>query len=121
MNRDRDVIELNKVKQARRQQDRRKKEKRGKMGRWLLFLVAIGLVLVIFIPLVRNFLLLQRQARELAEEEKRLLAEKKEISQQLKVIDDPEVIETEAREKLHLIKKGETLYVLPEYDDDKED
>lgn len=117
MHKDREVIELNKMRQEQRQDRRRKTKSKKKFGRGLLLLVVFVLAVAMFAGPFREFLRLRSAGNELDAERARLLKEKENISKNLEVIDNPSVIENEARERLHLIKKGEILYVLPEDDE----
>jgi len=53
----------------------------------------------------------KREAEKLYEEK---LAEKNRLEKTLAQIDEPEYIEQEARDRFHMLKDGETLYILPE-------
>ena len=42
------------------------------------------------------------------------LAEKSRLEKQLSLIDDPEYVEQQARNRFHMLREGETLYIFPE-------
>ena len=55
---------------------------------------------------------LNAELKAVQQEKKELKAQKEELQQELKTVDDPAYVEQKARENLHMIKPGETLYIL---------
>jgi cell division protein FtsB len=89
----------------------------GALGRVICLLLAVAMLVLIVISGIR---ILDLKAE--AEEAKRALAismeEKADLEQELAMLHDPAYIEAQARERLRMIKDGETLYI---FEDPQED
>ncbi|MDR0887044.1 MAG: septum formation initiator family protein [Clostridiales Family XIII bacterium] len=100
---------------------RNKKRRRAQWRRRAMIVCAIIIAVVLLAlsgtKIVR--LMLERSATE--EDVKGLESEKKELELEFKHIDDKEFFEQEARERLRMIRNGETLYLFDNIDHDKED
>ena len=80
--------------------------------------VLIGLIVVCIIGVVVfsvfNVVSLKKEQKNIREQQEALEKEKAQLEKELSEINDPENIEKQAREQLHLIKKGEYIYMFPE-------
>lgn len=63
---------------------------------------------------------LKIEQKELKARQVQLKKEKKELQKEMTVVNDPEYIEQQARRQLKLIMPGETLYILPDSDQKKD-
>ncbi len=96
-------------------EEQRKRRRKRSARRKKLIPVAIILAVLgfAFFSLYRIVDLKLEQKELLAQQEK-LEQQKKELDSQLEDSDDPELIESKARELLNMIMPGESLYVLPD-------
>ena len=86
-----------------------------KMHRRRLFCGAVFLVVVAVIGYsVYNIVSLRGQRAQAETAKEGLLKEKARLEKELQQVDSDEYIENEARGSLHMIKPGETIYILPE-------
>jgi len=87
-------------------------------GRRLLFLlIAIFIACIVIIAGSRINSLQQKQA-EAHRDYKMKTEQRDRLENELAAVNDPEYIEAQARERLHMIKRGEILYII---ENDKED
>ena len=91
-------------------QRRRTRERRRKMIYFLIFAVIIGVISYN----VWNIHTLKERERQAQAELQAKQEEKERLQLELENVESQEAIEQEAREQLHMIKPGETVYVLPE-------
>jgi cell division protein FtsB len=92
------------------------KEHKKEVKKYSLFL-AIFLVLFFLVTLGRNILKISEDKKKIEETKKRiekLKEENKELNDQLTEVKSREYIEKELRDKLGLVKEGETVVVLPD-------
>ena len=77
------------------------------------FLIFLGLILIIFFPGYAKIQEMRQKNRKLDADIKRLKAENIALGiEKEKLEKDPEYLEQVAREKLGIVKKGETVYRL---------
>ena len=80
-------------------------------------LVAIGVViiaLIIFISSGYRIVNLNQDKAVYENKYEERLAEKVKLEKELSLIDDQEYIEQQARDRFHMLREGEILYVFPE-------
>ena len=94
---------------------RRKRALRKKQSiRRIIMVAAAALMAIAIGASLVNVIVLQKQKHDLNETQQQLIDERKALTEELKHITDEETLEDEAREKLRLIKPGETIYILNE-------
>ena len=93
---------------------KRKKISRRARRRRRIYVAVFVLFFTIISLSAHHIVSLKMEQRELLNEQQALEDRKEELTEELKRVDDPEYIEQQAREQLHLIKPGEILYLLPE-------
>ena len=102
----------------RRREKLREKASRPKMSRAKKIAVCgiVAFAILVFITSGYRIidLNLNKGVYEQRYEEK--LAEKARLETELSLIDDPEYIEQQARDRFHMLRDGEVLYVFPEHD-----
>ena len=107
---------VKKEKVQRRLEKQREKTSRPKMstGKKIIALGVLTLAIYVFITSGYRIidLNLNKEVYEKKYEEK--LAEKARLEKELSLIDDPKYIEQQARDKFHMLRDGEILYVFPE-------
>ena len=97
-------------------QRRRVRERRRKMIYVLVFAVVVG-VIVYSVWNIRTLKEREAQAQaELAAKQE----EKERLQLELEQVESEDAVEQEAREQLHMIRPGETVYILPSQDEKKE-
>ncbi len=102
----------NQERNRREKASRRRKLQRNR--RIAIFVVIIALLAAMVGVSLYHIMTLRAEQAKLKAENKTLTEEKKDLEKELKKVNDPEYIEKLARERLHMIKKGETLYVFPD-------
>jgi len=90
-------------------QRRRIRERRRKMVYLLIFVVIAGIV----VYMVWNLWSLKQLERQAQEEYLAKQEEKERLQLELEHVESDASIEQEAREQLHMIRPGETVYILP--------
>ena len=91
---------------------KRKRALRKKQSRRrLIVFVVIAALLVALAFSVTSIIKLKREQHNVRDKQEQLLDEKQQLEQDLDNINDPQSIEDQAREKLKLIKPGETIYI----------
>ena len=103
-------------KALRRRARAEEKASRPKMSRGKKIMVG-GVVLIAILVFIFNGyriinLNLDKAVYEKKYEEK--LAEKARLEKELSLVDDPEYVEQQARDRFHMLRDGEILYVFPE-------
>jgi cell division protein DivIC len=102
--------------------DRRIKRKRAlrkKQSRRRLLIAAITTVLLIVLcASVINIVKLKNEQSDALKKQEQLQSEQKQLKKDLQNINDEQSIEDKAREKLKLIKPGETIYIPDESTDE---
>jgi len=122
-----EVLESSKYRKRRKQAEAmasaRAARKSFASGRRLLFLlIAVSIACIVILAGSRINGLQQKQAE--AARDLRLKTEQRDrLENELSAVKDPEYIEAQARERLHMIKRGEILYIIEndKKEDDKED
>lgn len=87
-------------------------------GKRLLYLIFVVLCIIIAVIAVSHISALQSEKADANNALQQKMDQQVRLESELSVIANPEYIEEQARERLRMIKKGETLYV---FDADKED
>lgn len=114
-------------KEKREEELRRQQEKSEKAGakrsprsakRRLIFCAVFVLVAALVISSVYNLVKLKVEQDRVAGELEALRQEKAELEAELLRVDDPDYIEQQARELLHMIYPGEVLYLIKESEKD---
>ena len=96
---------------------KRKRAMRKKKSRQRLLIVAVTVVLIIVLSAsVINIIKLKNEQSDALKKQEQLKTEQQQLEKELKSINDEKNIEDKAREKLKLIKPGETIYVPDEED-----
>ncbi len=79
----------------------------------------VAVVSVAFVVLTAHFIYnvvsLNIEKREAAQKQTELKAQKKELEQQLKDINDKSNLDEQARSQLRLVKPGESIYLFDDY------
>lgn len=91
----------------RRKRALRKKQARRRI---VVAIVAIGLVIVLCASVV-NIVKLKKEQHDVKAKQEQLKEEQEQLEKELGNINDDESIEDKAREKLKLVKPGETIYI----------
>lgn len=95
--------------------DRIMKKKRHRINKGRILLTAIVLILIVVVGVsVKNIFDLRAEQKALKTDNERLIAEKAQLKDELKNVNDEDYIEEQARIQLKLIKPGEILYILDE-------
>ncbi len=83
-----------------------------KISRWFLFIVLVAGCIYVLRPGFVTYLEHHREIRRLEAEIIELEAEREELTRRMRALqnENPECIERLAREKLHLIRPGETIF-----------
>jgi len=109
-----ELIKQEKV--MRRREKAQEKANRPKMSGAKKFAICGILVVAVLIFIFNGYriidLNLNKSVYEKEYEEK--LAEKARLEKELSLVDDPEYIEQQARNRFHMLREGEILYVFPE-------
>lgn len=106
--------------EKKREELRKKRKANKKLRRFLVYLVVIVLLVCMVGFSVYKVVVVKLEERALVQEQQSLESQKKELKEELKMVNDPEYIEQQARKQLNLIMPGETLYVLPDKNKDKD-
>ena len=92
-----------------------------KRKRILIYIAVIALLITILAIPIHKIVSLKIEESHLRAEQKQLQQQKKNLKENLQRVNDPEYIEQQARKQLNLVKPGETLYVLPDKEDEKDE
>ena len=107
---------LKQEKVLRRREKALEKTSRPKMSGTKKFAVCGILIVAVLVFIFNGYriidLNLNKAVYEKEYEEK--LAEKSRLEKQLSLVDDPEYIEQQARNRFHMLREGEILYIFPE-------
>lgn len=99
--------------------DKRRRKRKLKVSKRRLTLALALIVMLVFLGITAGRIISLKNEQKAVEEEKAAkVAEKKRLQRELKRINNPEYIEQQAMERLRMIRKGETLYVFPEAEED---
>ncbi len=91
---------------------KRKRAIRKKQSRRRLLIIGVTIILLILLGVsVFNILKLKSEEREALKKQEQLKAKQEQMQEDLKDADSEENIEDQAREKLKLVKPGETIYI----------
>lgn len=97
---------------------KRKRALRKKQSRRRILIAAItAALLVVLCASVINIVKLKNEQHDALQKQKQLQSEQAQLEKDLKNISDEQSIEDKAREKLKLIKPGETIYIPDNTDD----
>ena len=125
------VISIDEAREKRREKRRLEKEKREEKQsrpekavvserrrvrerrRKLVYIMIIALIVGIMVYMVWNLWSLKQLERQAQEEFLAKQEEKERLQLELEHVESEEAIEQEAREQLHMIRPGETVYILP--------
>jgi len=89
-----------------------KRRKVKKMRRRLIYICVAVLFAVMVGFSVYHIVALKMEQKDLRAENQKLTEQKKELKKELSQANDLDNIEKQARTKLHMIKPGETLYLI---------
>lgn len=96
-------------------QDRRKMAlRRRKRGRNLFIAGCLAVLAVVVVISLGHIVVLKHDLYTAQKEQTAYEAEKEQLEKDLKLIDDKENLEEQARNQMRLIMPGETLYIFPE-------
>ena len=77
--------------------------------------ILVGLIIVVMLGFlcasITGIVMLKKEQHEVLKKQEQLKEEKAKLKEDLKNINDKESIEEQAREKLKLVKPGETIYI----------
>ncbi|MDR1796216.1 MAG: septum formation initiator family protein [Clostridiales Family XIII bacterium] len=113
-----EIVKAEKVKRRQRRAAERKARPKMPLSKKLGACGVIAVAVLLFgMGGYRNIeLTIEKAETEQVYEQK--LAEKARLEKELTTVNDPEYVEQEARERFHLLKDGEILYVAPEEEPD---
>lgn len=87
----------------------------------VVYLIIFAVLLFLVGKSVFNIVKVNLEEKELKKESATLKEEQEELEEELTLVNDPEYIEQQARDQLHLVLPGEILYVLPPVDENQEE
>lgn len=90
----------------------RKVNKRNRK-RLIYLCVIFGIMVVIGVSIFHVYSL-QREYKNIVAQNKALQEKKRDLSEELGNVNNPEYIEQQARQQLKMVKPGEVLYILPQ-------
>ena len=106
-------IARNEAEQKRR--TRRKTALRKRQSWWRLGAFGVAVILVVLLIIsIGNIISLKHQLNDVIAQQEKYEQRKAELEKELKNIDNVSNLEEQARSRMGLIKKDETLYVFPE-------
>ena len=129
--RENNVIDIDEAREKRREKRRLEKEKREEKQsrpekaavsqrrrvrerrRRMIYLVILAVIVGIVVYMVWNLWSLKQLERQAQEELLAKQEEKERLQLELENVESDAAIEQEAREQLHMIRPGETVYILP--------
>lgn len=95
--------------------ERRIRRKRALRKRQSFRRILVGLIIVVMLGFlcasITGIVMLKKEQHEVLKKQEQLKEEKAKLKEDLKNINDKESIEEQAREKLKLVKPGETIYI----------
>ena len=95
--------------------ERRIRRKRALRKKQSFRRILVGLIIVVMLGFlcasITGIVMLKKEQHEVLKKQEQLKEEKAKLKEDLKNINDKESIEEQAREKLKLVKPGETIYI----------
>ena len=95
--------------------ERRIRRKRALRKKQSFRRILVGLIIVVMLGFlcasITGIVMLEKEQHEVLKKQEQLKEEKAKLKEDLKNINDKESIEEQAREKLKLVKPGETIYI----------
>ena len=95
--------------------ERRIRRKRALRKKQSFRRIRVGLIIVVMLGFlcasITGIVMLKKEQHEVLKKQEQLKEEKAKLKEDLKNINDKESIEEQAREKLKLVKPGETIYI----------
>ena len=95
--------------------ERRIRRKRALRKKQSFRRILVGLIIVVMLGFlcasITGIVMLTKEQHEVLKKQEQLKEEKAKLKEDLKNINDKESIEEQAREKLKLVKPGETIYI----------
>ena len=95
--------------------ERRIRRKRALRKKQSFRRILVGLIIVVMLGClcasITGIVMLKKEQHEVLKKQEQLKEEKAKLKEDLKNINDKESIEEQAREKLKLVKPGETIYI----------
>jgi len=93
---------------------KRRKKRSGKKSRRTIISICVIVLLAVLVGFsAYHIVTLKMEQKTLQSQNQQLIKEKKKLQKQLDSANDPSNIEKQARVKLHMVKPGETIFVLP--------
>lgn len=99
-------------------QDRSKKRRKKVTTKRILIFIIIAAILAFMAGTGVQVIKLHMERSDAEKERAIKQAEKVKLKKELMRINDPEYIEEQAKERLRMIRRGETIYVFPEEEED---
>ena len=109
-----DILKQEKVQKRRERQ--KEKAARPKMSRLKKFAIFGVMAIAILIFISSGYRIIDLNLNKAVYEKRyeERLAEKERLEKELSMVDNPEYIAKQARDKYHMLREGEILYVFPE-------
>lgn len=122
-----DIEEARKKRQEKRKKQQREQEqaaesrnrtvrasvKARRLKKNIVYAVIILFIIAAIGASIMNILSFKADYNEAKEQNEQLTQQKKELQEQIKSSDQKDFIEKEAREQLHMVNPGETVYIVP--------
>lgn len=93
--------------------------KQGKRRRGLIYTAIIVAIVAVVGMSVFNIASLKHEQKEIRKQQEELKAQREELEEELKLLNDPDYIEEQARAQLRLVMPGEKIYVFPSLENSK--
>lgn len=105
------------IRQANTPEKRKKKRKKQITTKRILLIIIILAILAFLGITIFQIAKLKIELNEAITEKEQRQAEKVKLEKELELINDPEYIEEQARERLRMARQGEIVFIFPEEDE----